>query len=1026
MADSSNTSPCKVSYNGAMRRFLLTRPASWTEFEYKIRSCYALSPELELSIQYKDDEGDIITLSTETELQDVLAMHAIFHQSAPVKFEISVFDPQHPDRATADPTQLSISSSVGQSLAASIAGSSIASPAQQPLQPPLTAWGLAQLNQEHDRESLPSSSAQTSLNYGQDTPLAQFYRQSYHRRYGSEQSDDVSLIELEDGIEPPLRTEDDIASTTVTSPRTELEQQSGSIQISQIHLLGEDQSLIYPTNVIGTEMAEINQAENQLEHDHDHVYEHVHEHEQECEHTHEQEVVQDLLSESAVPIVVEPFSRESSSSAMSQHTALEQHEDSLSDATVDKTPVPEFEALHLDTSADEVTTESSKDAKGKGRAVDADETSMETSSNLDADPSEPLLPSTSTASTSTSERDYGDEDRALFEQFQLLVREFQHVIQNNPQLVALAGTILDKIVNQVKVNVESFATYLQHQAQDAAQAAQQAAAEAARGAQEAARGAQEAAREAQETARESIREGARNHPFFGRPAGCPFSDNQDFPFFPHHRFMGHRGDRLASHTPPPPPPPPAPAPAAVPVSPTPPTPPVPPMPPMPPMPSFFGSCSSTTRATSSPHPSKPSPFVSGFPFITPSPKSGKPPKWRGRPKAQDTEANNGEGSSSPSSGMPGSFPSSPAMVELHHGAGWTWMRLPEDDLKDQHLPPSTRAKYGWVWRDASDKSTKAELKETEATATATATATEQGGEDPSPLYTPLASNDPPATFPFGGGRGGHGDRGQWTGLFRGRGGMHHATSGPRGHHHHHHHHGRRHSGAHSDEESETTVRASTADDVRDASLRRRQTMIETRQAAVRARHEAEEERKRHHQARVEQLVKKSRPHSHIGSFLFGGSTSTSPFKTDDSSNGNSSAPDTHAPVVMGGGSLANIWPSAASAPTTPEAADASAATRTPGEFPQARVYTPVPTTPARPAAPTAVVPPTPSRASTPASTPVERTVVTTNPFQDPYEFEHELQTLLSMGFPDSEDLRTALRDFGGEIEAVIDYLFGRM
>lgn len=36
MAD-SNLSPCKVSYNGAFRRFLIARPAAWSDFEDKVR-----------------------------------------------------------------------------------------------------------------------------------------------------------------------------------------------------------------------------------------------------------------------------------------------------------------------------------------------------------------------------------------------------------------------------------------------------------------------------------------------------------------------------------------------------------------------------------------------------------------------------------------------------------------------------------------------------------------------------------------------------------------------------------------------------------------------------------------------------------------------------------------------------------------------------------------------------------------------------------------------------------------------------
>ncbi|KAF8924620.1 hypothetical protein BGZ52_007956, partial [Haplosporangium bisporale] len=92
MADTSNLSPCKVSFNGAFRRFLIARPATWTDFETKLRGVYNLSPSARLDVQYKDEEGDVITLSTDSELEDVLSMHALFSQIAPVKFELFLRD----------------------------------------------------------------------------------------------------------------------------------------------------------------------------------------------------------------------------------------------------------------------------------------------------------------------------------------------------------------------------------------------------------------------------------------------------------------------------------------------------------------------------------------------------------------------------------------------------------------------------------------------------------------------------------------------------------------------------------------------------------------------------------------------------------------------------------------------------------------------------------------------------------------------------------------------------------------------
>jgi hypothetical protein len=48
-----------------------------------------------------------------------------------------------------------------------------------------------------------------------------------------------------------------------------------------------------------------------------------------------------------------------------------------------------------------------------------------------------------------------------------------------------------------------------------------------------------------------------------------------------------------------------------------------------------------------------------------------------------------------------------------------------------------------------------------------------------------------------------------------------------------------------------------------------------------------------------------------------------------------------------------------------------------------------------------------------------------NPFADPSEFELEIQMLVSMGFPNTPELHTIVRDFGGEVEAVVEHLISQ-
>ncbi|KAF9285037.1 hypothetical protein BGZ68_004208, partial [Mortierella alpina] len=88
MSDSSSLSPCKVSLNGNLRRFLVSRPAAWADFVEKVRNVYSLPADAAFDVQYKDEEGDVITLNTDSELEDVLSMHTLFNQVAPVRFEI--------------------------------------------------------------------------------------------------------------------------------------------------------------------------------------------------------------------------------------------------------------------------------------------------------------------------------------------------------------------------------------------------------------------------------------------------------------------------------------------------------------------------------------------------------------------------------------------------------------------------------------------------------------------------------------------------------------------------------------------------------------------------------------------------------------------------------------------------------------------------------------------------------------------------------------------------------------------------
>ncbi|KAF9386404.1 hypothetical protein CPC16_007560, partial [Podila verticillata] len=340
MADTSNLSPCKVSFNGAFRRFLIARPATWTDFETKLRGVYNLSPSARLDVQYKDEEGDVITLSTDSELEDVLSMHALFSQIAPVN-----------------------------------------------------TWSLGQ----HGSTQRERSATVTSLH-----------------------SDDGSLIEFEEAAETILEH-----STPYPQPDTETATLRDEQEIAEAHKLD---TPFFPSFILGAPQVT---SENEKQE--------VADMETESTQTNESVVTALLIDTAAAPAT--PLSNTSRRSSKPGSPVV---------------PVIEFEALRMENAPEVMDS-----ILASAMEQHAEEVEAARAQSGDEDPAEPEV---AAAPTHTPD----DSDRALIEQFQMLIQEFQHVIQNNPQMVALAGSIMNKILSHVKVNVESFASYLQETASQAA------------------------------------------------------------------------------------------------------------------------------------------------------------------------------------------------------------------------------------------------------------------------------------------------------------------------------------------------------------------------------------------------------------------------------------------------------------------------------------------------------------------------------------------------------------------------------
>ncbi|KAG0077414.1 hypothetical protein BGZ90_007205 [Linnemannia elongata] len=929
MADSQNLSPCKANFNGSLRRFLISRPAVWSDFEHKLRNVYSLPASAAIDVQYKDEEGDVISLNTDSELEDVLATHALFTQIAPVRFDVLLRSGQDlpaPDTTTAAPA------------------ADVVEP-YNILQP-------AEPQPQRERSKTVTS---------------------------DDNSDDGSLIEFEEAQETATLTESAL-NQPIAYPQEDLHEAT----LRQEQEMIEAQKLqapLFPASFTS------------------------HETTMDLEETNKDEVTNKSSSRR---------SSKSSSPAM--------------------VPVAEFEALRMDSAPDVmdsiVASAIEQHAQDVAAAVQAHSES-EGDNDAHADPAEPEI----------TEPAVPHGDRALIEQFQMLIQEFQHVIQNNPQLVTIAGSIMNKILSNVQVNVESFATYLQ----------------------EAARNAQASAEEAATSAHEAAAEATRSCPFGGSGSDNPFLSN---PFFAHHHrgrsggrrghkdpFSGHHEDPFSGHHEDPfsghhhrggrggfggfggrgggrggsfgrgaghqwgfgplfpsmPPMPPMPG--------MPHMPPMPPMPPMPGMPGMFPS-----EGTSVPN-TKPSPFSGGFPFHFGAPgscKRGNNFRFKGdRPTACDTESsekmrrscseNKGKNASSSSSDeatattqkQQGESSSSaqqqPQMTEV--GNGWTWTLLPDEtsgaaDPKAEPLSSSSRPKYGWVWNGGEHGDTE--------------------NPEPAPIYVESdeemaepTQDGPQGTFDFGrrGGRGGRG-RGGFA-FFRGRGGSrgshpfafhpqgpehgghpfafhphgpHHGGPhghGPHGHgphthhgpehhghlfdHHHHHGHNHRH---HRRDSGSKSAEEGHAESGSDEKLRRRQTFHEQRQARIEQRQAQEEQRKvQEEQRKVQEEQRKVQKEQR--------KVHEEQQRVQEQQRREARSYATTA-TPIGGGSLAGIWPN------TPAASAA-------------------PSTPAAPAAPLSL-----------------------NASND--DFKNEIKMLTSMGFADTPELRTVVRDFGGEVEAVVEFM----
>jgi hypothetical protein len=62
----------KVTYGSISRRLTISSTTTWSEIETQFRNLFNIPKEFQIIVSYTDDEGDVITLSSDLELQEVL------------------------------------------------------------------------------------------------------------------------------------------------------------------------------------------------------------------------------------------------------------------------------------------------------------------------------------------------------------------------------------------------------------------------------------------------------------------------------------------------------------------------------------------------------------------------------------------------------------------------------------------------------------------------------------------------------------------------------------------------------------------------------------------------------------------------------------------------------------------------------------------------------------------------------------------------------------------------------------------
>ncbi|CAI2186222.1 19524_t:CDS:1, partial [Funneliformis geosporum] len=92
--ENTQLSVFKISNQTITRRFTMqAEKPTWVELELKVREAFSIPSSVSPGLNYTDEEGDSITISSQSELEDYYKLFKDRNLSESYKFELVIFTP---------------------------------------------------------------------------------------------------------------------------------------------------------------------------------------------------------------------------------------------------------------------------------------------------------------------------------------------------------------------------------------------------------------------------------------------------------------------------------------------------------------------------------------------------------------------------------------------------------------------------------------------------------------------------------------------------------------------------------------------------------------------------------------------------------------------------------------------------------------------------------------------------------------------------------------------------------------------